>query len=340
MTNDDAGKKIGRKRITLAMLTALLGLGLAGCETSNSLFGQAEDPSASAAAQAVVPPAPAYRAKVTIAPVIGAPQDVANQMSAQLASALEARQIAVAKQPGEASDYTLRGYVVAAKERTNTKISFIWDVNDPSGKRVNRVTGEEAVPSGTARDAWAAVTPALVQTIADRTATSVVAQLPATPSPVAVASATPAAAGVGAQQATPVQRTSATTTASISQPGAGSIMAVVPSVTGAPGDGPQSLSSALQRELSRNGVQLASAATATTYRVEGKVQVGPGKEGKQPIQIDWLVKDPRGNKLGTVSQKNDIPQGSLDGAWGGTADAAAAAAAQGILKLLPQTQTN
>ena len=270
--------------------------------------------------------------------MIGAPQDVASQISAQLATALEARQIAVTKQPGETADYTLRGYVVAAKEKTNTKVSFIWDVNDAAGKRINRVTGEEAVPSGAARDAWAAVTPVLVQTIADRTATSVAAQLPAGPSPVAVASA-PAAAGIGPQAAPPVQRASATTTASIPQQ-AGAVMALVPSVTGAPGDGPQSLSSALQRELSRNGVQLASAASATTYRVEGKVQVGAGKEGKQPIQIDWLVKDPRGNKLGTVSQKNDIPQGSLDGAWGGTADAAAAAAAQGILKLLPQTQTN
>ena len=46
--------------------------------------------------------------------------------------------------------------------------------------------------------------------------------------------------------------------------------------------------------------------------------------------------DPTGKKLGTVSQKNEVPQGSLDGSWGKTADAAAAAAAQGIVKLLPQ----
>jgi hypothetical protein len=73
--------------------------------------------------------------------------------------------------------------------------------------------------------------------------------------------------------------------------------------------------------------------------VEGKVVMGQGKDGKQPIQIDWNVIDPAGKKLGTVSQKNEVPQGSLDGAWGKTADAAAAAAAQGILKLLPQAKT-
>ena len=64
--------------------------------------------------------------------------------------------------------------------------------------------------------------------------------------------------------------------------------------------------------------------------------IGAAKEGKQAIQIDWRVKDPQGKALGTVSQKNEIPEGSLDGTWGKTADAAAAAAAQGIVKLLPQ----
>ena len=76
--------------------------------------------------------------------------------------------------------------------------------------------------------------------------------------------------------------------------------------------------------------------------------MGEAKQGKQPIQIEWLVRDPQGKKLGTVSQKNEIPEGSLDGEWGKTADAGrgrrraghrqAAAAAQGhqlVSKLAP-----
>jgi hypothetical protein len=115
---------------------------------------------------------------------------------------------------------------------------------------------------------------------------------------------------------------------------------MVPNVVGAPGDGSVALTGAIQRELTRSGVSLTEQATAQTYKVEGKVVVGQGQNGKQPIQIDWDVKDPQGKKLGTVSQKNEIPQGSLDGAWGKTADAAASAAAQGIVKLLPKTQVN
>ena len=112
----------------------------------------------------------------------------------------------------------------------------------------------------------------------------------------------------------------------------------MPNVTGAPGDGSSALRNALQKELARGGIALADTPSPATYTVEGKVVMGAGKDGKQPITIDWTVSDPEGKKLGTVSQKNEVPQGSLDGTWGKTADAAAAAAAQGILKLMPQAQ--
>ena len=115
-----------------------------------------------------------------------------------------------------------------------------------------------------------------------------------------------------------------------------SLVTVVPAVVGAPGDGATSLTQAIQSELSRSGMAVTGQASTAGYRVEGVVRVGQANGGKQPIQIDWNVKDPQGKRLGTVSQKNEIPEGSLDGAWGKTADAAAAAAAQGIIKLLPQ----
>jgi hypothetical protein len=114
------------------------------------------------------------------------------------------------------------------------------------------------------------------------------------------------------------------------------VQAVVPSVTGAPGDGSTSLTAAIQRELAGKGVAITDRPTSVAYRVEGTVTVGQAKEGKQPIHIEWLVRDPQGKKLGTVSQKNEIPAGSLDGPWERTAEQAAGAAAQGIVKLLPQ----
>ena len=111
---------------------------------------------------------------------------------------------------------------------------------------------------------------------------------------------------------------------------------MVPTVTGAPGDGSTSLTAAIQRELSGKGVALADKSADGAYRVEGTVTVGAG-QGRQAADPDRMAgQDPQGKKLGTVSQRNEIPEGSLDGAWGKTAEQAAGAAAQGIVKLLPQ----
>lgn len=125
------------------------------------------------------------------------------------------------------------------------------------------------------------------------------------------------------------------------------MLAIVPAVTGAPGDGNKSLTAAIQRELAVKGISIAedkpikgNKPTKGAYRIECSVTVGEAKDGKQPIHIEWLVRNPQGKKLGTVSQINEIPAGSLDGAWEGTADQAAGAAAQGIVKLFSLNQSS
>jgi hypothetical protein len=339
----------------LAVFAAFIGLGLGGCETGANLFANSDaDPNASLIAGQ--PPAVSQTAKIAIAPVIGAPDTVAKQLQTQLTAAIESQKLTVAKGVNDKAEYTLRGYVVSAREKGRTKVSYIWDVTDPSGKRVNRITGEEVLSGAQTKDPWAAVTPQVVDTISNKTAGSLATWLP-TQSAAAVAmggahQASPAVAGSVQTAATPMAPPPAQapatfpaaaggppTTGSIGREG--SVTAMVPNVTGAPGDGGVALTNAIQKELTRSGLALTETASAQTYKVEGKVVVGEGQNGKQPIQIDWNVKDPQGKKLGTVSQKNEIPQGSLDGAWGKTADAAASAAAQGILKLLPpQSKVN
>src|SRR5262247_439175 len=337
----------------LAIVMMLAALGLGGCESANlSLFGSnaaTQEPLA-AAPSAPQPPL----AKVMIAPIIGAPDGVAKQIQQEFTSAIERQRIGVASGKDERVDYTLRGYIVAAKDKQGTKVSYIWDVTDPTGKRVNRVTGEEMASGGGSKDPWAAITPAIAQSISHKAANSFTSWLTTRGQSAVAGGSSAHPAGVGAQDNTeaPEARTPpAKTTVAAAAPAAagpttgsissdGPLSAVIPNVTGAPGDGSSSLASALQRELSSKGITLANKAGATAYRVEGTVTMGQAKEGKQPIQIEWLVRDPQGKKLGTESQRNEIPEGSLDGAWGKTAEQAAGAAAQGILKLLPQKAVN
>jgi hypothetical protein len=275
-------------------------------------------------------------AQFAVAPVIGPPENVSTDLRNQLISNLERQNIRVAKSPDEKAEYTLRGYVVSSIEKgSKSKVSYIWDVTDANGKGVHRVSGEESAPSGKSKDPWTGVTPNVVTAIATKTVTSVAGWMPGAGP--AVAAGTQGGL-VQTAAATPAYNSSvpskAMVTGSVGK--GGPVRALVPNVGGAPGDGSSALRAALQRELTRNGVTLAETPGGDTYIVEGRVAMGAGKDGKQPITIDWSVTDPTGKKLGTVSQKNEVPQGSLDSSWGKTADAAAGAAAQGIVKLLPQ----
>jgi hypothetical protein len=112
---------------------------------------------------------------------------------------------------------------------------------------------------------------------------------------------------------------------------------MVSPVTGAPGDGMKSLTAAIKKRLYAKGVKLTSIQSENTYTVKGVVSLIDASGGKQSIRIEWQVLDPNGKKVGTVSQQNNIPKGSLNGPWGAVADAAAGAAADGIVKLLPKS---
>ena len=270
---------------------------------------------------------------------MGAPDGVGKDVGSKLGSSLERQRVAVAN-GGERSDFTLRGYMVATKEKSGTKISYIFDLTDPAGKRVNRIQGEEMAQGGDARDLWSALTPDLTQRITDKTATSLAAALSSLPPSSGSSSNAAPPVGVGAPPASTAQPTapvvaSGPTTGSIDRGAGTSLAAVVPSVTGAPGDGNSALSDAMRQELTHAGIGSAGAGQRG-YSVAGKVTVGAVKDSKQSIKIDWRVTDPAGGLLATVSQNNEIQAGALDGAWGNIASDAAQGAAAKIKTLIEE----
>lgn len=325
----------GHKRLALA---ALLMVGLAGCETSTNLLGSSSAPNASIApAPQQAQPQPVSQSKVALAPIVGAPDAVNKQISSQLTTSLAQQRVLVAS-GADRADYTLRGYMVAAKEKQGVKVSYIWDLTDPAGKRANRIQGEELVSGGDGRDPWSAVSPQLVQTISDKTATSLASAL----SSLTQSSAGPSApVGVGAPVETgsttsAAQPGGSTTTASVARPGTS--LAKIGGVTGAPGDGNAALAGAMRQELQTAGVSLGDA-TQRGYTVNGKVAMGAARNGKQTIKIDWTVLDPNGSTLAVVTQNNEVDAGSLDGAWGATANDAAQGAAAKIKTLIDESRT-
>ena len=88
--------------------------------------------------------------------------------------------------------------------------------------------------------------------------------------------------------------------------------------------------------LPRAGSTPATAFQANVYEVQGTVRVAPGGKGKESITIIWVVLGPDGTQLGVTRQTKDVRKGSLDKKWGSAANAAAAAAANDIAKLIPK----
>ena len=289
-TVDTAAAWRVEKPITLAAIAAFVAFGLAGCGTSNNLLGSTETPTKVATPGA--PPAATPQAKVAIAPVIGAPDAIAKQLQSQLGTALDQKGIGTVKTTDKAES-ALRGYIVSAREKAGTKVSYIWDVTDPAGKRVNRITGEELVAGAPGKDPWASVNAQLTQSIADKTAGSLATWLPSHKSAAVASSGATGTASAGAQAAPSTIAVASTDPAAASAPAAAApaneatgsigrdagVSAVAPVVSGAPGDGDTSLAGAPSASCRAAGSRLpTSRRTGLPRRGQGLAGRGQGRQ--------------------------------------------------------------
>jgi hypothetical protein len=269
-----------------------------------------------------------------LAPIVGAPANVSQELALALAAAGKENKLTITPN-GTGSSYALKGFLIATSERKGAKVSYILDINDSRGGRVGRVQGEQLIPGRSGSDPWSGVDSAAIRSLAAKIAPEIAATLSggrAAPPP--VASDPPPAPGAAPSAA--AKPPAATAAAPPPRVAKGPVTAIVSPVSGAPGDGMKSLTAAIKKRLYAKGVKLTSVQSENTYTVKGIVSLKDASGGKQSIRIDWQVIDPSGKKVGTVSQQNTIPKGSLNGPWGAIADAAAGAAADGIVKLLPK----
>ncbi len=245
-------------------------------------------------------------------------------------------------------------YAAKPDAKHGTKVAYTIDVTDKAGNKIRSIGGEALVSDKHGGNSWSHVTEEGLEQVAAKSASDVTAWIdnPNAP-PAAMASAEPApkaapvkvAAKSAATKPAPAQPAAApeapSLAAAVDVPApakpkaAAELVAVVPPVTGAPGDGKTTLAEAMKRALKGQGIKLVSSAKAGAYKIQGQVEVGAPANGQQPIVIRWAVIDPTGKQMEkTVVQNNKIVAGSLDGAWGDIADQAAGAAASEVTKLL------
>ena len=100
-------------------------------------------------------------------------------------------------------------------------------------------------------------------------------------------------------------------------------------MTGAPGDGNESLTKQLRTHLAALGPVVQDDPNGADFIVQGNVRMVPIAGGQQRVEIQWAVRTPSGDERGKVVQLNDIPAGSLDHYWADVAVVVATEAAGG-----------
>nr|WP_316655203.1 hypothetical protein [uncultured Gellertiella sp.] len=129
-------------------------------------------PPASTAPQtqlASVSPAPAATDQtLRFLPIIGAPLSAVTPLSRQLGAEARSRGITIRGSGDATAKHVLKGYFSCVGGGGTITVTYVWDVLDGNGARLNRIQGQESFP-GNATDPWSAVPPSVMQTIATKT---------------------------------------------------------------------------------------------------------------------------------------------------------------------------
>ena len=99
---------------------------------------------------------PASSTIMTFEPMVGAPKRVARELSSALGLRIAQHALPVVARSDSSATHRIKGYFTAEKSGNDCLVSYVWDIFDTSGKRINRVTGSQRTTMVSA-DPWDSV---------------------------------------------------------------------------------------------------------------------------------------------------------------------------------------
>ena len=312
---------------------------------------------------------------VTISTINGAPKSSVDHIVSQIYTESRRRGFTTTVGDSARGAITMKGHLTAEPTANGTTVVYVWDVVSPDGTQTHRITGQETIPGGnTVADPWAAVDDSAMQRIAVETTDQLSlfisklgydARLASVPPPASMLSDqagsietasvtgtlyktlesdTTSADPTAATSADPTEATPdppvepAKTETPKPKPQKRADAIAVPPVVGAQGRGNAELAAAMRQAMTVAGVPVIEKSREGAITVAGTVKLGPAVGSQQTVELSWRVLDAKGEEIGVISQKNQVPAGSLDEGWGQNAQLAAQAAAGGIFELLSSVQ--
>ena len=105
-------------------------------------------------------------------------------------------------------------------------------------------------------------------------------------------------------------------------------------VTGAPGDGDHALALDFRRALPKLDIHVAHHTDRADFLVTGLIRVTPHPDGRDLVELDWVVRDRNHHFIGKVSQLHVLKPADMSPYWGDIAAAAAGQAALGVQQVI------
>lgn len=244
---------------------------------------------------------------ISVLPVTHEPPGAPGAAAEALADAIRKHNVPASTQGVTAGSRTLTGRaVVQALSTGKEEVLLYWELSDPDGARVGSFAQRGELQKG----AWQAGRPEVITELMERAAAKVAAMV----------------------QDPAVEE---------APPPPGTRLVILP-MADLPGDGGRSLASALETALRAAGLPLAEhPEDSDDLLIACTVALGPPQGASQDVRVGWTVtRAGDGAELGRIDQRNLIPAGSLDGPWGMTAQGIAAGAAEGIIALIGQVDSN
>ena len=237
---------------------------------------------------------------ILVEPVAHAPADAA--LAQAMATALQDREIPADTHAANRQSYHLSGDAAATRVVAGSAMVEIdWTLRNAKGEAV----GTDHQRGTVAAADWTGGSPEILAPLGKAEAPRIAAMI---------------------QEAPPVER----------NPGR---QIFIRPTEGAPGDGRAALPRSLGFLLNRAGVKTTpDSQTVDAVVVAPIVELASKGQGQQHVRVVWHIYRPDGTEAGQVSQENDIPAGSLDGAWGDIGMAVATAGVDqimGVVKTIP-----
>ncbi|MET3794177.1 hypothetical protein [Aquamicrobium terrae] len=129
----------------------------------------ASDNAASSSAAAVQPPARPGRIRLQVAPIVGTSVEAAGPLLEELQQRARQRGVTLAGSSDQSATHVLKGYFSVLNEDGAATVIYVWDVYDPAGSRLHRISGQQKATAVNGAEGWPGVGPDTLKAIADTT---------------------------------------------------------------------------------------------------------------------------------------------------------------------------